>query len=75
MPKCAAPMPKKEEDILNNSMKLFAYLSTLSGLANYPSNTRMFRQKNLMPSRIKKQLELPKKQQNYIYIILKRMVF
>lgn len=49
-----APMPKKEEDIVNNSMKLYTYLVCISGLATYPSNTRMFRQKNLMFTEIKK---------------------
>lgn len=51
-PKCAAPMPKTEEDIRNNSMKLYAYLVTIAGLADYPSNTRMFRQKNLILTKI-----------------------
>lgn len=49
-----APMPQKEEDIVNNSMKLYTYLVCISGLATYPSNTRMFRQKNLMFTEIKK---------------------
>ncbi len=49
----AAPMPKAEEDIRNNSMKLFAYLMTIAGLADYPENTRMFRQKNLTLTKIK----------------------
>lgn len=47
-PKAAAPMPKAQEDIKNNSMKLFSYLMCISGLADYPENTRMFRQKNLI---------------------------
>lgn len=51
--KQAAPMPKKEDDIKNNSMKLYSYLVCLSGLADYPENTRMFRQKNLILSQIK----------------------
>ena len=38
-----APMPKKEEDIANNSMKLYSYLMCIAGLAAYPDNTRMFR--------------------------------
>lgn len=52
MPKAAAPMPKAEEDIRNNSMKLYAYLVTIAGLADYPDNTRMFRQKNLVLTKI-----------------------
>lgn len=49
-----APMPKKEDDIVNNSMKLYAYLVCIAGLAAYPENTRMFRQKDLMFTKIKK---------------------
>lgn len=52
-PKQSAPMPKKEEDIVKNSMKLYSYFITISGLATYPSNTRMFRQKNIVLSKIK----------------------
>lgn len=48
----AAPMPSKDEDIRNNSMKLLSYLNTIAGLANYPSYTRMFRQKNLVLTKI-----------------------
>lgn len=51
--KATAPMPKNDEEIRNNSMKLFAYLTTISGLTDYPSNTRMFRQKDLMLTKIK----------------------
>jgi hypothetical protein len=51
-PRAAAPMPKAEEEIKNNSMKLFAYLMTIAGLADYPENTRMFRQKNLILTHI-----------------------
>lgn len=46
-------MPKKEDDIKNNSMKLYSYLITIAGLADYPDNTRMFRQKDLVLSKIK----------------------
>lgn len=53
-PLASAPMPKAEEDINNNSMKLFAYLMTIAGLADYPENTRMFRQKNLILTHIYK---------------------
>ena len=53
-PPASAPMPKAEEDINNNSMKLFAYLMTIAGLADYPENTRMFRQKNLVLTHIYK---------------------
>lgn len=52
-PPQAAPMPKAEEDIKNNSMKLYAYLMTIAGVADYPDNTRMFRQKNLTLTKIK----------------------
>lgn len=48
----AAPMPRREEDI-RNSMKLYTYLVCISGLATYPDNTRMFRQKNMILSKIK----------------------
>lgn len=51
-PPAAAPMPKAEEDINKNSMKLFAYLMTIAGLADYPENTRIFRQKNLILTHI-----------------------
>jgi hypothetical protein len=51
-PPAAAPMPKAEEDINKNSMKLFAYLMTIAGLADYPEHTRMFRQKNLVLTHI-----------------------
>lgn len=47
-----APMPKKEETIANNPMRLYSYLVCISGLASYPDNTRMFRQKNLMLTQI-----------------------
>ncbi len=47
-----APMPKKEDDIVRNSMKLYAYLVCMAGLATYPEHTRMFRQKDLMFTRI-----------------------
>lgn len=50
--KTAAPMPKDEKTI-QNPMKLYSYLVCISGLAAYPENTRMFRQKNLMLSKIK----------------------
>lgn len=53
-PPASAPMPKEEKDINNNSMKLFAYLMTIAGLADYPENTRLFRQKNLVLTRIYK---------------------
>jgi hypothetical protein len=38
-----APMPKKENEIVDNPMKLYSYLVCISGLAIYPDNTRMFR--------------------------------
>lgn len=50
--KTAAPMPKDEESISKNSMKLYSYLVCLSGLAKYPENTRMFRQKNIVLTKI-----------------------
>lgn len=49
--KGAAPMPRKEDDI-KNPMKLYTYLVCISGLATYPEHTRMFRQKNLMLTKI-----------------------
>lgn len=51
--KGAAPMPRREVDI-KNPMKLYTYLVCISGLATYPENTRMFRQKNLVLTNIKK---------------------
>lgn len=50
----AAPMPKDQEVIAKNSMKLYSYLVCLAGVANYPENTRMFRQKNLVLSQVAK---------------------
>lgn len=50
--KGAAPMPKREDKILN-PMKLYTYLVCISGLATYPENTRMFRHKNLVLTKIK----------------------
>ena len=46
-----APMPRSESSI-RNPMKLYAYLVCIAGLADYPENTRMFRQKNLVLSKI-----------------------
>lgn len=51
-PKAAAPMPKTESDLTKNSMKLYTYLVCIAGLADYPDNTRMFRQKNLVLTQI-----------------------
>lgn len=51
--KTGAPMPKKDSDIANNPMKLYSYLLCIAGLADYPENTRMFRQKNLILKNIK----------------------
>lgn len=51
-PKAAAPMPKTESDLIKNSMKLYTYLVCIAGLADYPDNTRMFRQKNLILTKI-----------------------
>lgn len=52
--KTYAPMVGKEDDVKNNSMKLYSYLLCISGLARYPENTRMFRHKNLVLTQIKK---------------------
>jgi hypothetical protein len=52
--KTGAPMPKNQEQIKSNPMKFYTYLVCLSGLATYPKNTRMFRQKNLSLTEIKK---------------------
>lgn len=48
----AAPMPRSEKVITNNPMKLYSYLVCLAGVAKYPENTRMFRQKNLVLTQI-----------------------
>lgn len=48
---------QKERNIfkdLKYGVKFYAYLVCLSGLATYPKNTRMFRQKNLSLTEIKK---------------------
>ena len=45
-------MPKTESDLTKNSMKLYTYLVCIAGLADYPDNTRMFRQKNLVLTQI-----------------------
>ena len=47
-------MIKKEDDVKNNSMKLYSYLLCISGLAIFPENTRMFRHKDLVLSKIKR---------------------
>lgn len=52
--KTGAPIPKNQEQIKSNPMKFYTYLICLSGLATYPKNTRMFRQKNLSLTGIKK---------------------
>ena len=52
--KTGAPMPKNQDQIKSNPMKFYTYLVCLSGLATYPKNTRMFRQKNLSLTEIKK---------------------
>lgn len=49
----AAPMPKSEETIAKNPMKLYAYLVCLAGVAAYPETTRMFRHKDLKLTKIK----------------------
>lgn len=46
-------MPKKENKIVDNPMKLYTYLVCISGLATYPEHTRMFRQHDLMLTKIK----------------------
>ena len=46
-PKASAPIPKQQTSVVENSMKLYSFLLCLSGLADYPQNTRMFRQKNI----------------------------
>lgn len=51
--KTGAPMPIQEDIIRRNSMKLYTYLVCISGLANYPKNTRIFQQKNLNLAKIK----------------------
>lgn len=45
--KNCAPMPRQEEEIVDNPMKLYAYLVCLGRLAEYPENARMFRHKDL----------------------------
>ena len=66
----AAPMPKREEDINKNSMKLYSYLVCIAGLANYPEHTRMFRQKNLMLAEIKRTIGLdPETIKLYLYYL------
>lgn len=71
--KTAAPMPKKEEVIAKNSMKLYSYLVCLSGLARYPENTRMFRQSDMMLSCISKTIGLdPKTIKYYLYLLEKQ---
>lgn len=50
----AAPMPKSEKTIVNNPMKLYSYLLCLAGVAAYPEHTRIFRQKNVRLTEIKR---------------------
>lgn len=69
-PKASAPMPKNEEKVIKNSMKLYSYLVCLSGLATYPENTRMFRQKNLILTKIKEMIGLdPETTKLYLFYL------
>jgi transcription initiation factor IIE alpha subunit len=61
-------MPVKEEKIVDNPMKLYTYLNCISGLASYPENTRMFRQKDLMLTKIKEAIGITDKTvKRYMY--------
>ena len=53
-----APMPKREQQLKDNPMKLYTYLVCLSGLAAYPDNTRIFRQKNLVFTKIESAIHI-----------------
>lgn len=71
--KTGAPMPKKENDIANNPMKLYSYLVCIAGLADYPENTRMFRQKNLVLTKIKNAIGITDKTiKKYFYQLEKQ---
>lgn len=64
-----APVPRDEED-LKKPMKLYTYLICISGLANYPPNTRMFRQKNLCPTAIYKAIGITDKTvKQYLHLL------
>ena len=69
--KTAAPMPKEEKTI-QNPMKFYTYLVCISGLATYPENTRMFRQKDLMLSKIKEATGITDKTAKLYLQILER---
>lgn len=71
--KTAAPMPKDKQKVVDNPMKLYSYLVCLSGLADYPENTRMFRQKNLVLTKITQTIGLdPKTTKLYLFYLEKR---
>jgi len=63
-------MPKKESSITDNPMRLYTYLVCISGLADYPDNTRMFRQKDLTLTRIQETTGItPKTAKLYLYCL------
>lgn len=67
-PKYAVPMPKQDDVISRNSMKLYSYLVCIARLAAYPEHTRMFQQRNLCLSRIKAQTGITDKTvKRYLY--------
>ena len=53
-------------------MKFYTYLVCISGLATYPENTRMFRQKDLMLSKIKEATGITDKTAKLYLQILER---
>lgn len=66
--KTYAPMTAIPDNVKNNSMKLYSYLLCIAGLARYPENTRMFRQKNLNLTEIQRCIGImPKTTKLYLY--------
>lgn len=65
-----APMVTETELIRKNSMKLYSYLLCISGLANYPANTRVFQHKNLSLAKIKQATGITDKTAKlYLYML------
>jgi hypothetical protein len=50
--KNCAPMPRRQDEIVDNPMKLYTYLVCIGGLAEYPENARMFRHRDLSFTKI-----------------------
>lgn len=47
-------MPRRQDEIVDNPMKLYTYLVCIGGLAEYPENARMFRHRDLSFTKIQR---------------------